>query len=34
MVNLWHTVDHALGYLAKADQIPLLYDGESVLLDH
>ncbi len=33
MVNLWSKVDHALGYLARADQLPHRTEGEAVLLD-
>lgn len=33
-INLWTSTEHALGYLAKADQIPHRTEGESVLLDH
>lgn len=34
MVNLWDTVEHALAYLATADQIPHRTEGEAVVLDH
>jgi len=34
MVNMWSTVEHALGYLEKADQIPHRIEGEVVLLAH
>ena len=34
MVNLWSTTEHALGYLAKADNIPHRTEGEAVLLDY
>lgn len=32
MTNLWTSAEHALGYLAKADQIPHRTEGEAVLL--
>ncbi len=32
--NLWTSADHALWYLAKADQIPHRTEGEAVLLEH
>lgn len=32
-VNLWTSADHALCYLAKADQIPHRTEGEKVLLE-
>lgn len=34
MLNLWDTVEHALAYLATADQIPHRTEGEAVMLDH
>ncbi|MBD1910353.1 MULTISPECIES: class I SAM-dependent methyltransferase [unclassified Leptolyngbya] len=34
MTNLWTSADHALSYLARADQIPHRTEGERVLLDH
>ncbi|BAY47744.1 putative methyltransferase [Scytonema sp. HK-05] len=34
MVNLWTSAEHALRYLAKADQIPHRTEGEAVLLEH
>lgn len=34
MVNLWTSAEHALGYLAKAAQIPHRTEGEAVLLEH
>lgn len=34
MVNLWDTVEHALAYLATADQIPHRTEGEAVILAH
>jgi SAM-dependent methyltransferase len=34
MVNLWDTVEHALAYLAMADQIPHRTEGEAVVLEH
>ncbi|NJL79304.1 MAG: class I SAM-dependent methyltransferase [Richelia sp. RM2_1_2] len=33
MTNLWTSAEHALGYLAKADQIPHRTEGEAVLLE-
>lgn len=33
-VNQWTTAEHALSYLAKADQIPHRTEGEAVLLEH
>jgi tRNA (cmo5U34)-methyltransferase len=33
-VNQWTTAEHALGYLAKADQIPHRTEGEAVLLEY
>ncbi|WP_026735102.1 class I SAM-dependent methyltransferase [Fischerella sp. PCC 9605] len=33
-INLWTSADHALSYLAKADQIPHRTEGEAVLLEH
>jgi tRNA (cmo5U34)-methyltransferase len=33
-VNQWTTEEHALGYLAKADQIPHRTEGEAVLLEY
>ncbi|BAZ21130.1 putative methyltransferase [Kalymmatonema gypsitolerans NIES-4073] len=33
-INLWNTAEHALRYLAKADQIPHRTEGEAVLLEH
>gem|GEM_PF-5550960 len=32
MVNLWSTTEHALGYLATADNLPHRTEGEAVLL--
>ncbi|BAY81383.1 putative methyltransferase [Calothrix parasitica NIES-267] len=32
MANLWTSAEHALGYLAKADNIPHRTEGEAVLL--
>lgn len=32
--NLWTSAEHALWYLAKADQIPHRTEGEAVLLEH
>ena len=32
-INLWTSADHALGYLAQADQIPHRTEGEQVLLE-
>lgn len=34
MLNLWDRVEHALAYLATADQIPHRTEGEAVVLDH
>lgn len=34
MSNQWATAEHALDYLARADQIPHRTEGEAVLLDH
>jgi ubiquinone/menaquinone biosynthesis C-methylase UbiE len=34
MVNLWTSAEHALRYLAKADQMPHRTEGEAVLLEH
>jgi SAM-dependent methyltransferase len=34
MSNQWVTANHALDYLARADQIPHRTDGEAVLLAH
>jgi tRNA (cmo5U34)-methyltransferase len=33
-VNQWTTAEHALSYLAKADQIPHRTEGEAVLLEY
>lgn len=33
MVNKWTTVDHALAYLSRADQIPHRTEGEAALLE-
>ncbi|MEM7712210.1 MAG: class I SAM-dependent methyltransferase [Cyanobacteria bacterium P01_A01_bin.68] len=33
MANLWTSAEHALGYLAKADNIPHRTEGEAVLLE-
>ncbi len=33
-INLWTSADHALRYLAEADQIPHRTEGEAVLLEH
>ncbi|WP_414624503.1 class I SAM-dependent methyltransferase [Calothrix sp. CCY 0018] len=33
MVNLWTSAEHALSYLAQADNIPHRTEGESVLLE-
>ncbi|MBF2015793.1 MAG: class I SAM-dependent methyltransferase [Rivularia sp. T60_A2020_040] len=33
MTNLWTSAEHALEYLAKADQIPHRTEGEAVLLE-
>jgi tRNA (cmo5U34)-methyltransferase len=33
-INLWPTVEHALAYLAEADQIPHRTEGEAELLAH
>jgi tRNA (cmo5U34)-methyltransferase len=32
--NQWTTAEHALGYLAKADQIPHRTEGEALLLEY
>jgi SAM-dependent methyltransferase len=32
-MNKWMSAEHALGYLARADQIPHRVEGEAVLLD-
>ena len=34
MANKWTTAEHALGYLARADQLPHRTEGEAVLLKH
>ena len=33
MANLWTSAEHALGYLARADEIPHRTEGESVLIE-
>jgi len=33
-INLWSSADHALSYLAQADQIPHRTEGEAELLEH
>lgn len=33
-INLWNSADHALSYLAQADNIPHRTEGEAVVLEH